>query len=423
MRIVPRASVRVSVTIAILITVVLSWIIGSGVANYFGYLSFRSLRQEMMKHPGIYARPIPEPRFGIVEFLTGRPPIPRGRREPVPTRRPQLDPGPGRSPADVPHGSPPGPSPDLFELRGLLLRLGVALGLAVLAGAWLARKFTKPLTQLADGADAFQSGDFEYRIPARGGNEFAAVAAAMNEMAERVSDQINRLESDAQRRRRFLADIAHELRSPVTTMETMAGALKDGLADEPERREFAVAALVVTSRRLRRLVQDLLELAKLDLTELPLAMTHTDLCELVSSAIRSHEVEASAAGVVLHSLSSTAAVGVSADPDRIVQVLNNVLENAISYAGSGAEISVEVEDGDPAMVRVTDTGKGIPAEDMPFVLDPFYRADSARTPGDSHSGLGLSIASRLIEAHGGTLTITSEEGSGTQVTIAIPKRQ
>ena len=104
-------------------------------------------------------------------------------------------------------------------------------------------------------------------------------------------------------------------------------------------------------------------------------------------------------------------------------MLNNVLENAISYAGSGAEISVEVEDGDPAMVRVTDTGKGIPAEDMPFVLDPFYRADSARTPGDSHSGLGLSIASRLIEAHGGTLTITSEEGSGTQVTIAIPKRQ
>ncbi len=422
MLIVPKASVRTNLTISILLTVVLSWIISGGVANYFNYLSFSSFRQEMMKHSGIQARPIPEPRFGIVEFLTGRPPIPREPQEHGPPHPPGPGPEPERHPAEGRGGPPPGRSPALFELKGLLVRLGVALGLAALAGAWLGRKFTSPLTQLATGADAFQSGDFDYRIPAGGKNEFAAVARTMNEMARQVSDQIARLENDAARRRQFLADVAHELRSPVTTMETMAGALKDGLAEEPERRNFAVSALVTTSQRLRRLVQDLMELAKLDLTELPLNLIEVDLQELVALAVRSHEVEAAASNILLHPLASSAPVIAIADPDRIAQVLDNIIGNAISYAGDGAELKVSLEDGDPVRISVSDTGKGIAKADIPYVLDPFYRADSARTPNDCHSGLGLSIASRLIEAHGGKLSIASEENSGTTVTILIPKK-
>jgi signal transduction histidine kinase len=422
MLIVPRASVRANLTIAILLTVVLSWIISSGLANYLNYLGFRSLRQEMIENPDVYATPIPEPKFGFVEFFTGRPPIPRGPREPGRPHRPSMGLRPGQRPIDAPGGPPPGSSPGLFELRGLLLRLGVALALAVLAGAWLGRKFTRPLMQLAKGSDAFQSGDLGYRIPTGGKNEFAAVATAMNEMARQVSDQINRLENDARRRKQLLADIAHELRSPVTTMETMVGALKDGLAEEPERRDFAVSALVLTSQRLRRLVQDLMELAKLDLTELPLNLTQVNLQELISSAIRSHEAEAEAAGVSLHALASTGSVKAVADPDRIAQVLDNIIENAISYAGDGAEMKVSLEGGDPVRISISDTGKGIRAADLPYVLDPFYRADVARTPNDCHSGLGLSIASRLVEAHGGKLTISSEAGSGTMVTILMPNR-
>jgi two-component system sensor histidine kinase BaeS len=299
--------------------------------------------------------------------------------------------------------------------------MGVALGLAALAGSWLGRRFTKPLTQLAKGADAFQAGNFDYRIPAKGNNEFAAVAIAMNEMGRQVSEQISRLENDAHRRRQFLADVAHELRSPVTTMETMAGALKDGLAEDPQRRDFAVSALVDTSQRLRRLVQDLMELARFDLAQLPLNLAEVDLRELVSMAIQSHEVEAAAAGVVLHPLDFTQPVMAVADPDRIVQVLNNILENAISYAGEGAEVNVTLEDGDQALISIADTGKGISAEEVPFLTDPFYRADSARSPNDSHSGLGLSIANKLVEAHGGKLTISAREGVGTVVTIIIPK--
>lgn len=414
----PRARVRTSLTVAILLTVVLSWVISGGIANYFNYLNLRSFRQEMLEHPWAYSRPIPEPRFGAMEFIFGRPPIPR---ELVPPHPPRPGPQARRPPMGEPGRRPPEPAPRWFEVRGLLLRLAVALCSAALAGAWLGRRFTRPLTQLAEGADAFQSGDFDHRIPASGKDEFAAVAVAMNEMARRVSDQIDRLERNAERRRQFLADIAHELRSPVATMETMAGALKDGLAKEPERRDFAVSALVATSQRLGRLVQDLMELAKLDLTELPLSLAQVDLRELVKSAVRSHEAEAAAAGIVLHTLGQGPTIRVDVDPDRIAQVLDNIIGNAISYAGEGAEVRVSLEGGDPVRISVSDTGKGIRPEHIPYVLDPFYRADAARTPADCHSGLGLSIARGLVEAHGGKLAISSEEGRGTTVAITIPR--
>lgn len=433
MPIVPKANVRTSLTIAILLTVVLSWVISTGVASYFNYLSFRSLHQQMIKNPDIYPRPIPKPKFGIVEFLTGRPPIPKssireffsgrhpGPGEAGPAHPPSPPPNPEPPRAGAPGGEPPHPSPMWFEMRTLFLRLLVALGLAVLVGAWMGRRFTRPLTQLAKGAEAFQSGDFEYRIPARGKNEFAAVATAMNEMAQQVSDQINHLEQDAERRRQFLADMAHEFRSPVTTMHTMAGALQDGLAEIPERRERAVSALVGTSERLLRLVKDLMELAKLDLDELPLNVKQINLRELMESVIQSHEAEAEAAGVVLHPLQNAPLIRAGVDPDRITQILNNIIENAISYSGEGAEVRLLLEDGDLIKISVSDTGKGIRAVDIPYVTDPFYRADAARTPGDCHSGLGLSIACRLVEAHGGKLVVDSEEGKGTTVIITIPK--
>jgi signal transduction histidine kinase len=440
MFIVPKASVRVNLAIAILLTVVLSWILSTGITNYFNYLSLRALHQQMISHPNIYSRPIPQPRFGIMEFLTGRSPLPPDRPPPQspgsepggpppgfepgppPSGGPETAPpegtNPGPGPADGQMGGPPLLPPDRAELRMLLLRFVVALGMASLAGVWLGRRFTRPLTQLAKGADAFQSGNLGYRIPTGGRNEFAAVANAMNEMARQVSIHISKLEDDAERRRQFLADIAHELRSPVTTMRTMAGALQDGVAGDPQRTQRAVSALVRTSERLLRLV---LELAKLDLNELPLSIKRVDLRELAESVVHSRESEAASAGITLHPVVSPHAVMALLDPDRMTQVIDNVLDNAISYAGEGAEVSVVLQDGDPIMITTSDTGKGIAPDDLPRISDSFYRADAARTPGDFHFGLGLSIARRLVEAHGGSLTVSSEEGKGTTVEIAIPR--
>jgi len=343
-----------------------------------------------------------------------------GANGPMPGSSPGMAPGQGGAPMGGPDGPIPEGSRESFEAKLLALRFAIALGLAILAGILLGQRFTNPLMQLSKGADAFQAGDFDYRIPAASGDEFAAVAATMNQMASQVSAHIRSLEKDAESRRKFLADIAHELRSPVTTMRTMAGALQDGVAEEPERRDRAVSALVRTSERMLRLVQDLMELAKLDLNELPLNVKHVDLSELVGSVVHSHEVETKAAGIVLQPFVPTSPIRAKVDPDRITQVLDNILENAASYAGKGAEIRVGIEKGKNIRITVTDTGKGIRADDLPYIFDSFYRADTARTPSDSHSGLGLSIARKLVEVHGGTLDISSEEGKGTTVTIELP---
>lgn len=474
MHIAPKVSVRTNLAIAILATIVLSWVLSTGIANYANYLNMRSFRQQMLDRPDLYPRPFPEPHFGIIEFFTGRPPFPRGpghhppmnesngpmrdgspRMNPgtLPSQmglpngpipgEPGMVPGQGSPPMGIPNGPIPGGSPGMnpgqggppmggpdgpmpegemetFEAKILALRFAIALGLAILAGILLGQRFTHPLMQLSKGADAFQAGDFEYRIPAASGDEFAAVAETMNQMASQVSAHIKSLEKDAESRRKFLADIAHELRSPVTTMRTMAGALQDGVAEEPERRDRAVSALVRTSERMLRLVQDLMELAKLDLNELPLNVKYVDLSELVGSVVHSHEVESKAAGTLLQPFVSTSPIRAKVDPDRITQVLDNILENAVSYAGYGAEVSVAIEKGKNIKITVADTGKGIRAEDLPYIFDSFYRADTARTPSDSHSGLGLSIARKLVEVHGGTLNISSEEGKGTTVTIELP---
>ncbi|MEN6356291.1 MAG: HAMP domain-containing sensor histidine kinase [Armatimonadota bacterium] len=416
MRIVPRVNVRVSLALAILLTIVLSWIISSGIANYLNYLNIRSFQQEMVKHPELYPRPMPEPRFGWMEFLSASYPFP-----PKHERRPPPDPNMMNKPRP-PVERPPDRSSIPFDLKWSFIRLGVALGLAALAGAWLGRRFTRPLTQLTSGAEAFRSGDFEYRIPISGKSEFAEVADAMNDMAGQVSDQIRRLEKDAERRRQFLADIAHEFRSPVATMRTMAGALSDGIADEPERKERAISALVGTSERLLRLVRDLMELAKIDLDDFPLNVRDVDMRELVTSVICLQDAKAAEAGIIIHPLQSPEFVTAKVDPDRITQVLDNIIDNAISYAGECSHVNVTLEDGDQIKIIISDTGKGIRQADIGCVLDPFYRADAARTPGDCHSGLGLSIACRLVEAHGGNLNIDSKEGAGTTVTIVIPKR-
>jgi two-component system sensor histidine kinase VicK len=127
-------------------------------------------------------------------------------------------------------------------------------------------------------------------------------------------------------------------------------------------------------------------------------------------------------GVIIHQIEPSEPITARVDPDRITQVLDNIIDNAVSYAGEGSHVNVALEDEDQISIIISDTGKGIRQKDIGSVLDPFYRADAARTPGDCHSGLGLSIASRLMEAHGGNLSITSEEDKGTTVTITIPKR-
>jgi signal transduction histidine kinase len=171
---------------------------------------------------------------------------------------------------------------------------------------------------------------------------------------------------------------------------------------------------------MERLVNDLIDLARLDLDEFPLHQVPLDLCAAARDCVRRHSQAAEAAGIRLHPVAEGTATSVSADPHRLAQILDNLVDNAISYAGPGAEVWVTVEPGDTVKVRVSDTGRGIPPEHLPYLFDPFYRGDAARTPGGRHSGLGLRIARGLAQAHGGDLRIESAAGRGTTAILALP---
>lgn len=164
------------------------------------------------------------------------------------------------------------------------MNLLVGLLLSVAAGVWLSRRFTRPLATLTEGAQALERGRLDHRIALAGDDEFVRVATSMNHMAERIAEQIRELEEDSRRRQHLLADVAHELRSPVASLKTMAEALRDGVASGPERSERAAAAVVESAERLDRLVSDLLELARLDLKELPLHPQPLDLGRLSRTA-------------------------------------------------------------------------------------------------------------------------------------------
>lgn len=405
MRFAPRLSVSARLTLTMVVVVALTWLLG-------GAVIFQLMRLGVLR-PG----PRPGASASVIEG-------PRGTAgEPLP-------PAQARAGYRGPGWPPPPPGGDRTEHRRRpprsfwrgpgAVNLLVGLLLSVAAGIWLSRRFTRPLATLTEGAQALERGQLDHRIALAGDDEFVRVATSMNHMAERIAEQIRELEEDSRRRQHLLADVAHELRSPVATLKTMAEALRDGVASGPERGQRAAAAVAESAERLDRLVSDLLELARLDLQELPLHPQPVDLRAAVADCLRRHREAADRAGVRMHPTEDGQPVIVSGDPHRLNQVLDNLMDNAISHAGAGAEVRVTVEPGDPVVVTVADTGRGIAAEHLPYLFDPFYRVDAVRTPGDRHSGLGLRIARGLAQAHGGDLRIESEEGKGTRAVLTLP---
>jgi signal transduction histidine kinase len=388
-----RPSIRRRITVTILLIIAGSWVISTALLFLLMRVEGRALAR------ALYERH--EPAVAVVRQL---------RR--VPTSRPIVVER-GRETVVI-------LTPLPFGNGAFLARMALALVIALLAGAWLSRQFAKPLRALAEGADAMREGKLDTRVSVEGDDEIARVAESLNSLAEKVSGQLGELRDDAERRRHLLADVAHELRSPTATLKAMAQAMRDGVADTPERRERALTAMADTADRMERLVTDLLTLTRLDLRELPLEPRPTDLRALAADLLDARVVAADEAGITLHPVADGAPVLAHVDPHRMAQVIDNLVGNAISHAGRGAEVFVTVEGGDPATINVRDTGRGIAPEHLPYLFDPFYRADAARTPGDSHSGLGLRIARGLVEAHGGTLALASTEGEGVTLTVRVP---
>jgi len=298
----------------------------------------------------------------------------------------------------------------MFHMGADVKILAVAAGsasAAVVAGLLLARTITQSIRRVGDSAQQLAAGDLAARAPAGGAAEIAKLADSFNAMAASI-EQI----FDA--RRELVAWASHDLRTPLASMQAMLEAIEDGLV-EPEH---YLPTLREQVRTLSILVDDLFELARIDAGVLRLELEQTEVAGLVESALRLVRPEADARGIDLES-HVDAATAAPLAPDKIERVLFNLLTNALRHTPSDGSVAVLVQrlDGE-VLVRVEDTGEGLPAEAPSRMFERFWRADPARSGGGT--GLGLAIARGLVEAHGGRIWAENRPQGGASVSFTLP---
>ncbi|MFE9439852.1 sensor histidine kinase [Streptomyces sp. NPDC006602] len=309
-----------------------------------------------------------------------------------------------------------------------VIAFALAVGALVVLGRKLLRRGLQPLSDMASTAHGITSHDLTEsaaRLPLRadgrdGGPEVDELRTAFNTMLEHIDDSLAVRAEAEQRLRRFVADASHELRTPLMSVRGYADLFQYAAANAPEERDKHLARLRAEAARMGFLLDDLLLLARLDAAEVetPLRITEANLVELVDQA-----ADAFRASHPDHPLTVAAGPGtltLRLDPQRIRQVLDNLLTNAAAHtpAGTDVTVTVSVEPG-RTLVRVADAGPGIPPADRARVFDRFYRVDKARSRDRGGSGLGLAVARSLVAAHGGTVELSSEPGA-TVFTLALP---
>jgi signal transduction histidine kinase len=297
-------------------------------------------------------------------------------------------------------------------LPGVTTMLGIVGIVAIGAGIWMSRRVTAPMAELEEAAQAVGHQDFSRRVSVHGSREIVAVATAFNEMAAQ-------LEQAETLRRNLLADVAHELRHPVHVLQ---GSLQAILDDVYPLTKEEVARLSEQTHHLTVLVNDLHILAEAEAHQLPLHKTKTDVATLVKATVAAFNPLVAERNVTVQVELLGTMPELLVDTARLRQAIHNLMDNALRHTPEGGAITVSVEQSPDAVeIRVQDTGEGIPAEQLPHIFDRFYRTDDARGRDRGGTGLGLAIARANIEAHGGTLNVTSPGvGQGSTFTISLP---
>ena len=295
--------------------------------------------------------------------------------------------------------------------RSLLLGGSLAIGIALLLTFLLSRTMMSPVGVLAMAARRLGHGDLSQRVRLRAEGEVASLAEAFNSMA---AD----LENAEQLRRNMVADVAHELRTPLSNIQGYLEAIRDGMV-EPDA--AVIRSLNEETSLLSRLVNELQELSLAEAGELKLVYQTEDITDLVKQAATSWQPQLTAREISLSLDLPDGLPSVNVDWQRISEVLHNILENAATHTHRGGTIKVSARHkGKWVEVSVSDTGEGIPAQDLPRIFDRFYRVDKSRARATGGSGLGLTIAKRLIEAHGGTIAVQSKLGEGSRFSFTLP---
>ncbi len=296
-------------------------------------------------------------------------------------------------------------------LPRLLLAGGLAALFAVVVGTLLANRITRPIQQMTHASEAMAKGDYSQRVEVRpeDNDEVANLGRAFNQMAQQVDRSTRAM-------RQLLANVSHELKTPLTSIQGYSQAMVDGVI-EPDELSSAAGIVHQEAERMRSLVDDLLYLSQLEAGQSSLTLERIDLDAAVAATANRFRYQAEAAGVEIDlNLDGDA---VMADERRIEQVLANLLDNALRFAVAGSDVSLQTRrEGAWVFVSVHNAGEPIPPEDLPHIFDRFYQVDEARTR-NGHSGLGLAIVRELVQAHGGDVTAQSSPEAGTTFSVRL----
>jgi len=301
--------------------------------------------------------------------------------------------------------------------RSIVIAALGAVVIGIVLGLLISRSLSKPLATVAQAAHGFAARDWSRRVPmdqTKHIAEVSEVASAFNNMA----DSLERSEAE---RRNLMADVAHELRTPLTVVQGLLRALLDGVHT---LQMSEIAAIYDETRLLSRLVDDVRELALAEAQQLPLILRPVDMTGLLGVTVNRFAAAADAGGIRLDLHVPDSVPAVQADPDRVTQVLQNLVSNAFRHTPQGGRVALQVEatsqPGQTVVVSVRDTGEGISAEDLPHVFDRFYRGDKSRARISGGSGLGLSIVKALVEGMGGAVGVDSTPGQGSRFWFTLP---
>jgi signal transduction histidine kinase len=296
-------------------------------------------------------------------------------------------------------------------IPAVLIALAISLAVAIL----LARSISRPVTKLAAATAAMARGDYSQRLPVEGRDELSMLTNQFNQMASEV-ERARKMQRD------FVANVSHDLKTPLTSIQGFSQAILDGTISD--RRGYAQAAHIINDEALRmsRLVDELLSLTRLENGLIMLELHSADISLLVSQLVAAMQPQAHSRGVHLVARIDDGRPAVAlADVDRLKQALGNLIDNALKHTPSEGYVSVEVSVvAEGVQVLVRDTGEGIPPEDLPRIMERFYQVDKARSSGTRSLGLGLAIAREIVQAHRGQISVESKVGAGTTFRVILP---
>ena len=293
----------------------------------------------------------------------------------------------------------------------LFLAAGIAGILSLIFGAYMAKRLSSPISRVIKTAEQIAEGNFNDRVnEASSTREIIELTGAINTLAEDLGKQETL-------RKRLTADVAHELRTPIANLQSHLEAMIDGIWEPNEDRLKSCHEETI---RLSKIVGDLGTLVRYDGENVSLNKEQFDISELLNNTVLCFEKEFGNKNITL--VTDIQEQYLEADKDKITQVMVNIISNALKYTPDGGRVEISsVGDDYEVQISIKDTGIGILPEDLPYIFERFYRADKSRSRATGGSGIGLAIVKSLVEAHGGTISVKSEQGSGSEFVIVLPR--